>query len=298
MDEHSLIGTVFAGRFFLQAVLGKGGMGTVFLGRDTSGELPSVAIKVLDPSLSEDRSAAARFRREARAASRIDHPNVVRVYFGGETEQGLLYLVMERVAGSTLATCLAREWPLPLGRTLQILIQIADALEAAHACQVVHRDIKTQNVLLTRQGPARDLVKVMDFGLARLISPGVSTLSLSRDGRALGTPAFMSPEQCRGVAVDHRSDIYSLGVLAFELLTGSLPFSGSMVQIVNSHLCEEPRPPSIVSRRAEIGPRLDHVVLRCLAKRPEERYASAGELRGELEDILVRLARRRLTTGS
>jgi len=293
MDEESLVGTRLADRFQIESLLGKGGMGAVYLARHVVLQR-LFAVKVIRESLITDLDIAARFRREARAASRVEHPHITSVVDFGYTEEGRPYLVMEHVEGIDLADLLAREGPLPLERALHILAQVADALAAAHASQVIHRDLKPENILLTAHRGQPDFVKILDFGVAKIIGMG-STDGLSIRGVPFCTPEYMSPEQCTGDDVDHRSDIYSFGILAFELLVGEVPFQGSMMQQVMAHVGQQPPAPSAASGRSEIGPAVDALILRCLAKSPDARYQDADALAAEVRGRETRPLRR--TTG-
>ncbi len=280
-DSDPLVGTLFADRFQIDACLGRGGMGAVYRARHTIlGR--HVAVKVILKGLITDNTIEARFRREARAASRVISPQVAAVFDFGHTDDGYPYLVMEYVEGETLAALQQREGLLPLPRALGILTQVCEGLAAAHAAGVVHRDLKPQNIVLAARGE-RDLVKVLDFGLAKLLD--AATVSpLSVEGATFGTPEYISPEQCAGGEVDHRADLYSFGVLAFELLCGARPFQGAIVKLMTAHLHQEPpRPSSIVPGRLPAP--LEELVLRCLAKSPAARPRGAAELGAELARI-------------
>jgi serine/threonine-protein kinase len=277
MADDPLIGALFAGRFRIEAPLGTGGMATVYLARHEILRRP-VALKLLRAKLLADLKIMSRFQREARAASLIEHPHLTQIYDFGSDEDGTPYLAMEYAEGPSLAEALAEAGPLPPGRALDVLAQIAEALQAVHEAGVVHRDLKPTNVVLT-VGPDDnpDHVKVLDFGMAKIFGPEETT-SLSTMGFTYGTPKYMSPEQISGEALDHRSDQYSLGVIAYELLTGEVPFDGKMVEVMEAHLKQQPEPPSEVADREDISAELDDLVLRCLAKRAEERYLNAAHL--------------------
>jgi hypothetical protein len=290
-DLSQLVGSQFAGRFLVERLLGKGGMGAVYLCRHEVLGRP-FALKLLHRRMLEQDDAVARFRREARAASAIEHPNVTYVYDFGHNDEGWPYLVMEYVEGTMLAETLAAG-RLPMPRVLSILVQTANALAAAHERSVVHRDLKPQNIALTRrQGSEEPLVKVLDFGLAKFTGAlgKAATLQTAR-GQCMGTPAYMSPEQCAGDPdVDVASDVYSFGIVAFELLTGSLPFLGSIPSILGGHIHGVPPRVSDARSEGEISPALDALVERCLTKKPGER-PRADELADELTRLL-RPARR------
>jgi eukaryotic-like serine/threonine-protein kinase len=253
-------------RYEIQEPLGRGGMGTVHRGWDRVLARP-VAVKVLPFALSADEGAASRLRREARAAARLNHPGIVAVFDAGVAD-GVPYLVMEHVEGHTLAEEL-RQGPIPSDRAATIAASIAAALSVAHAAGVVHRDVKPANVLLTPSGE----IKVTDFGIARAVDDDTVTPPSS----VVGSAPYLSPEQVRGEAGDARSDLYALGVVLFQMLTGRLPFEAdTAVAMAFKHLEEQPRPPTEVE--PEIPEALDAVALRALAKDPADRFGSADEL--------------------
>jgi serine/threonine-protein kinase len=282
MDRDALIGTLFAGRFRIEALLGSGGMASVYLARDeTHGR---VALKLLHRRLLADVEIMGRFRREARAISLIEHPNIARVLDFGHSDLGVPYLAMEHVAGPDLGCVLAQGERLSPDRALSVLSQVAAALAAAHEAGVVHRDLKPSNVALVPGGDGRDdRVKVLDFGMAKILRAD-ETASLSIPGATYGTPEYMSPEQISGEPLDHRTDVYSFGILAFELVAGRPPFVGSMVDVMDAHLSRAPGPPSQASNRA-VPPGIDGLVAKCLEKQPDRRYQDAKELRGALSDL-------------
>jgi hypothetical protein len=277
-------GDRLADRYDILRPLGAGGMGEVFLARDTTLER-DVAIKVLPEALSADPIARERFRREALAAAGLDHPFICKVFEIGDADNRL-FIVMEYVAGETLHAVLGRG-PLSSGDLLALALELTDALEAAHARQIVHRDLKPANIMLTSQHHA----KVMDFGLAKLVPDASaetrvgSGAPITEQGTRVGTPAYMSPEQVAGDAVDHRSDIFSLGVLLIEAVTGVHPFlrdtmAGTMTAVLND--------PPLVHAAASVGemhPSLRAVLLRMLMKAPDARYQSVSEVRSDLRSI-------------
>jgi eukaryotic-like serine/threonine-protein kinase len=263
--------------------LGEGGMGVVYKALDTSLERP-VALKVLPPDKVQNQELLQRFRREAKAASALNHPNLVTIYEIGE-DAGVHFMAMECVEGETLFQTL-RRGRLSLAEAINYTSQIADAMAKAHAAGIVHRDLKPGNVMITPDG----LVKVLDFGLARLQSIAqdttgpASTAFMTRAGTVMGTIAYMSPEQARGEEVDHRSDIFSLGVILFEMLAGTLPFAGAteMALLHNLHF----KPPSdLAALRPELSPQIVRIVGKALEKDPAQRYQSMKELRQELRQF-------------
>jgi eukaryotic-like serine/threonine-protein kinase len=259
-------GQVLAQRYRVQRMLGKGGMGAVYLADDeVLGEL--VALKVISSAFAADEQAmVARFRREAAAARKVSSPNVIRIHDLGEARPGLLYLSMEYFAGRTLAEVISQRGMVPMKDVQDFLGQIVAGLEAAHAAGVVHRDLKPSNVLVGERGA----IKIIDFGLATMMMAD----GLTATGAILGTPHYMAPEQIRGRPVDARSDIYSLGALAYHLVCGRPPFSGeNPIAIGFAHLSEAP--PPLRQLRKDVPAMLEGAILAALAKTPEERPSSA-----------------------
>jgi len=279
-SSRDLTGKTLSERYSVLKEIGRGGMSVVYLARH---ELlnKTVAVKVLREEIAGHKDSLKRFHREARAAASIGDPHIVDVTDYGFTEQGDAFIVMELLEGQDLRALVRAEGALSPERTREIGSQILRALSAAHERGIVHRDLKGENVFITRREGA-DFIKLLDFGISKLVQPvdeGDST-GLTSTGQVLGTPQYLAPEQAHGVEkVDHRADIYAMGVILYEMLTGELPFSGkSVFEVLMKHAQEPPEPPS--ARRPELGipADLERVALRALAKKPEERFASAGEM--------------------
>ncbi|MGH2787204.1 MAG: Stk1 family PASTA domain-containing Ser/Thr kinase [Actinomycetota bacterium] len=265
----------FGGRYAVLERVGTGGMAEVYRARD---ELlgREVAVKVLSERFSRDRSFVERFRREAQSAANINHPNIVSLYDYG-ADDGTYYIVMEFIDGKSIADVIHSEGPLMPERAAEIAADVAQALGRAHATGLVHRDIKSSNIMLTSSGQT----KVTDFGIARALG-GDGEQTMTQTGMVIGTAAYLSPEQAQGNPVDPRSDVYSLGVVLFDMLTGRTPFSGDTpLAIAYKHVREEPPRPS--SLNPDIPEELDAVTLKALAKNPDNRYASAAEMREDLQ---------------
>jgi len=269
------------GSYRLGELLGRGGMGEVYLATHRMLARPA-AIKLIRPEVlaagdaALAQTAVARFRREAEAAAKLRSPHTVELYDFGVTQEGTFYLVMELLEGQNLERIVREQGPLPPARVIHILRQVCESLEEAHSYGLVHRDIKPANIHLGRLGLEEDFVKVLDFGLVRRVD-GPSEDSLTgAAGMTPGTPAYMAPEMANDRTVDGRADLYSLGCVAYYLLTGRLVFAGDTpLQTILKHLQQEPEPPSRVTDRP-IPPALDELVLACLAKRPEDRPPSAA----------------------
>ncbi len=275
----TLIGMMFDGRYRILRKLGSGGMANVYLAEDE--ELGRrVAIKILNDRHANDDQFVERFRREAKNAAGLSHPNIVSIYDRGEAE-GTYYIAMEYLEGRSLKERIVAEGPLPIASAIEIARQILRAVGFAHRRQIVHRDIKPHNVLLVQDGPGDgdERFKVTDFGISR-----TATSQMTEAGSIVGTAQYLSPEQARGAPVDQRSDIYSVGIVLFELLTGQLPFTGETpLEIAMKHLSEIPKAPSEL--RPEIPTDLDMIVLRALAKDPTDRFESAEEMERELARV-------------
>jgi serine/threonine-protein kinase len=283
----ALTGTVLSGRYRLDQRLGSGGMSTVYLARDETLER-WVAAKVLHREISDQPDQIERFRREARSVAQVSHPNVVAVIDAGE-DGGRPYIVFEYVEGETLKQRIERMGKLPLDEAAAYAIEVGRGLQAAHTRRLVHRDVKPQNVLIDADGRA----KVTDFGIARELEVD----GLTATGRVLGTTDYVSPEQAMGHEVDARSDIYSLGVLLWEMLTGDVPFKAeTVVGVAMKHVNE--RMPNVQKRRPEVSSALAAVIERATEKKPEKRYPDMGAMLADLERALdVEVARAGRSTG-
>ncbi len=277
----ALVGQTLADKYRIEEHLSEGGMGTVYRGTHVLMD-KTVAIKVLHPSLAADDKIVQRFSREARAASRISHPHALNVTDFGESENGVVFLVMEYLRGRTLKEVIHQDGQMSLARVVEIMRQVTGALAAAHAEGVVHRDLKSDNIMLVDADNGQDWAKVLDFGIAKIQEPVGQDPALTAPNLIIGTPQYMSPEQCSQASeLDARSDIYSLGIILYEMLAGHVPFRGdSPTATMMKHL-QEP-PPSLLEERGDLPPAVSRVVARALAKRPEDRYQTVGELAGAL----------------
>ncbi|MGE5729895.1 MAG: protein kinase domain-containing protein, partial [Gemmatimonas sp.] len=276
IDRIAKINLSLAGEYVLERELGAGGMATVYLAEDVR-HRRKVAIKVLREDLSAS-VGAARFQREIEIAAQLQHPSILPLLDSGEAD-GLLYFVMPYVQGQSLRQRLNRERELPIADAVRLLVEIVDGLAHAHEHGVVHRDIKPDNVMLSGRHAL-----ITDFGVARAVSEATNADTLTTMGVALGTPSYMSPEQATAdPAIDHRADIYAVGIVAYELLAGRLPFSGTPQQVLASHVTEMPDP--VQKHRPGISPALSNAVMRCLAKLPADRWQTAAELLAVLEPL-------------
>lgn len=278
-------GSVAGGRYQLRDLLGEGGMASVYLAYDSALDR-QVAIKTLHTELGREQSFRERFRREAQAVAKLQHTNIVSVFDTGEDELGgalMPYIVMEYVEGQPLGSVLQSDiqqyGAMPADKALKVTADVLAALETSHEMGLVHRDIKPGNVMMTKRG----VVKVMDFGIARAMQSGVT--SMTQTGMVVGTPQYLSPEQALGRGVDARSDLYSVGIMLFQLLTGRIPFDAdSPLAIAYAHVQEEPVAPSSINR--SVTPAMDALVARALKKNPNERFPSAATMQDEVARVL------------
>ncbi len=285
-----LLDLVLDNKYRLDERLGEGGMGTVYRATHLLIDRP-VAVKVLNQRFVEDEAAQTRFRREARAAGRLQHTNVAAVTDFGQTPDGLVYIVMELLEGRSLREVLALEAPLDIARAVSLMLQIAAAVAAAHEAGIIHRDLKPGNIFIVQRRNSPPVVKVLDFGIAKLAADTVEDLeahALTQTGVMIGTPRYMSPEQCDGAKLTPAADVYSLGIILYEMLTGTTPFTGtSPIAVAVQHSSKPPPPPREL--RPTIPAALEAVVLHALEKTPAARPADASEFRRELYETAQRL---------
>jgi serine/threonine-protein kinase len=275
-----MVGQTLGGKYRVVRILGEGGMGCVYEGEQQLGTTKrKVAVKTLHPHLSRDEKIKARFEREVGTIAELEHPNTIQVYDFGATSDGILYIVMEFLHGRSLADLLEKEGALTPDRALHIVEQVCGSLEEAHGRGIVHRDLKPDNVVLVDRAGKKDFVKVLDFGIAkRSREEDKNEQKLTQQGMVLGTPPYMSPEQFTGRPIDSRSDIYSLGVMAYEMLTGKLPFHADTAwEWATQHMTQQPIPMESLAEGMRAPEPMRAAVRRSLAKSPDERFQTVRE---------------------
>jgi serine/threonine-protein kinase len=278
--DNELVGKVIASKYRIVKLLGEGGMGCVYVGEQQMGTtVRKVAVKTLHKHLSTDPAIKARFTREVGTIAQLEHPNTIQVFDFGSTDDGLLYIVMELVQGKSVEEILGKEGRLDPARVENIMRQIAGSLAEAHGHGIVHRDLKPDNVVLCERAGQKDWVEVLDFGIAKRSSEtDEKEQKLTQQGMVVGTPPYMSPEQFTGQPVDARSDIYSLGVMAYEMLTGELPFAaGTAWEWATQHMTVQPKPFEATPNGALLPPKMRVAVMKALAKKQDERWSSVKE---------------------
>jgi serine/threonine-protein kinase len=292
--DPALIGRRVAGKFVVEKFLGGGAMGAVYRARDTSLER-KVALKVMHPAVAIDPNFVGRFHREARAASRLDHPNSMRVIEFGEEPDGLLYIAMEYLEGRDLYKVIHEDWPLSDARIADVMMKALAALMMAHEMGVIHRDLKPENIMVLnrKDDEGQDIIKVCDFGIAKITetddapdnAPKTVGAKLTTAGLVVGTPEYMSPEQARGEKLDARSDLYSMGIILYQLLTGRTPFlADTALAVVLKHISDAPEPPQRIYPGVHRG--LEAICLRALAKTKEDRFQSARDMRTAIKSVM------------
>lgn len=288
-SSHSLIGMILDNRYRIISKLGEGGMGSVYAAEHILLK-KGVAIKVLRYDLARKDDVVRRFQNEAIAASRIGHENIIEVTDFGKTPDGSVYFVMEHLNGAALADIIQKSGSIPQKRAIPILLQITRALSIAHSQGIIHRDLKPENIVLIDKPDRKDFVKILDFGISKVLDTSDRAEKLTAMGMIVGTPEYMSPEQAAGISVDKRTDIYSLGVIMYEMLTGRLPFlADNAIRILMMHQTEKPTKPRDIN--PEIHLSFEQIILKCMEKRPEDRFQDMSEITQALTQIFSTAAR-------
>lgn len=282
-QDVNLVGERLFGDYLLKKKLGEGGMGAVYLAENVAID-QKIAVKVLHAASAQDDETLQRFNREANAIARLTHPNSIRVFIFGKTDDPLIYLAMEYVDGTTLHSTLYENGPFDELRAIGIMRQTLHALSEAHELGVVHRDLKPDNIMLTKFRGVDDFVKVLDFGIAKVSDQGgEKQRKLTQAGVVYGTPEYLSPEQARGREIDARADLYAMGIILYEMMTGVVPFTGdTALAILSGHVYKEPPDPATVNS-ANISREMRDIILHAIKKEPDERYQSAMEFLEALE---------------
>ena len=281
-----MIGREIAGRYRILAKLGEGGMGTVYRAEQISLKR-TVALKLLRPDVGGSEMLLRRFNAEAEAVAKLSHPNTVNIYDFGQDVDGLLFIAMEYIEGQSLRQAIHNEAPLPIRRALNIASQICASIADAHARAIIHRDLKPDNVMLQERGRTKDVVRVLDFGIAKLRDDTRANYAMTQAGDMLGTPQYMAPEQIRAEPIDGRTDVYALGCILYEMLTGRLPFEAPTVMaLLSKHLMETAPPPSQRRPDLQLPPVIDDLVMSAMAKNPAQRPPTMEQL-GEMIGALL-----------
>lgn len=281
--ERDLIGERLFGDYVLRKKLGEGGMGSVYLAENAAIN-QKIAVKVLHPEAAASDETLQRFNREASAIARLTHPNTIRVFIFGKTEEPLIYLAMEFVNGISLRDAMHEQGPFDELRAINIMRQTLHALSEAHELGIIHRDLKPDNIMLTKFRGVDDFVKVLDFGIAKVKEPdGQDQRKLTQAGVVYGTPEYLSPEQARGKDIDHRADLYAMGIILYEMMTGVVPFTGSTsLAILSGHVYQEPPDPATVAK-TPIDEGMRAIILKAIGKKADDRYQSAMDFLEALE---------------
>lgn len=282
-SERELIGERLFGDYVLRKKLGEGGMGSVYLAENAAIN-QKIAVKVLHPESAASDEIVQRFNREASAIARLTHPNTIRVFIFGKTEEPLIYLAMEFVDGVSLRDELFAHGSFDELRAINIMRQTLHALSEAHELGIIHRDLKPDNIMLTKFRGVDDFVKVLDFGIAKVTEPdGQDQRKLTQAGVVYGTPEYLSPEQARGKDIDHRADLYAMGIILYEMMTGVVPFTGSTsLAILSGHVYQDPPDPATVAK-APIAEAMRGIIMKAIAKKADDRYQSAMDFLEALE---------------
>ena len=287
-EEDRWIGRTIAETFRLDKLIGEGAMGRVYQGEQLSLGKP-IAIKVLHRHLGGDPRIARRFHREAKAASRLSHPNSVQIIDFGEDDDGTLFIAMELLEGEDLQTIIDHDAPLTPTRIANLMKQTLRALDEAHHAGIIHRDLKPENVVVLSEREG-ERVKVCDFGIAKIVESEGRSTAITKDGYVCGTPEYMAPEQARGEEIDHRADVYSAGVMLYQLLCERVPFKAdNALGIITKHLMEPPKPPRRVKPTWGIPRSFQRIALKALEKEPDDRYASAQEMSRAIDEAMITL---------
>jgi serine/threonine-protein kinase len=284
-----LTGDRIFGDYIIRKKLGEGGMGAVYLAENVAID-QRIAIKVLHAAGEQTEELVQRFNREARTISRLTHPNIIRVFIFGKTEDGVIYLAMEYVEGRTLGQILEEGKTIKPKRAIRILRQVLHALNEAHDLGIVHRDLKPDNIMLTHFRGVDDYVKVLDFGIAKVQDKGEEVQKkLTQAGVVYGTPEYLSPEQAAAKSLDARSDLYSVGIILYEMMTGTVPFTGSTAHsVLAGHVFDSPPKPSEVTSK-HVHPEMERIILKTIEKSPKARYQNAMEMLHDLESVEAKL---------